>query len=89
MDSNPCPFFQAFICHGEIYMAAGCYEMALMFFGLAAELNPMMEVTDDLLNLVKRASVLGKRSRMSKEMEARWRITGWIEGINFSHLVFQ
>lgn len=37
-----------------------------MFFGLAAELNPMMEVTDELLNLVKRASVLGKRSRMSK-----------------------
>lgn len=70
MDSHHCPFFQAFICHGEIYMAAGCYEMALMFFGLAAELNPMMEVTDDLLNLVKRASVLGKRSRMS--METSW-----------------
>lgn len=47
-------------------MAAGCYEMALMFFGLAAELNPMMEVTDDLLNLVKRASVLGRRNRMSR-----------------------
>ena len=47
-------------------MEAGCYEMALMFFGLAAELNPMMEVTDELLALVKRASVLGKRSRMSE-----------------------
>lgn len=55
-----------FICHGQIYLEAGCYEMALMFFGLAAELNPMMEVTDELLNLVKRASILGKRSRMSK-----------------------
>lgn len=50
-------------------MEAGCYEMALMFFGLAAELNPMMEVTDELLSLVKRASILGKRSRMS---ELRW-----------------
>lgn len=47
-------------------MEAGCYEMALMFFGLAAELNPMMEVTDELLSLVKRASILGKRSRMSE-----------------------
>lgn len=73
-----------FICHGEIYLAAGCYDMALMFFGLAAELNPMMEVTDELLDLVKRASILGKRSRMSRKESLKFDLE-----INVLLLLFQ